>query len=346
MGSNEKNDTPIYSSYKERSLDPKDMERISIYFSYIEDRFIAFNLPNLFEIPLEDIEKTVDFSKLTLNQMKEILNDWEKVMNKAENISFKVAVTLEYKICTKAISMIKEKLPALIKNMEKLKNELAKDFTSNTTTNPVFANLFKFTDFKKIYDELFAANKVCEKTCSFFVKEKIFQYIRRKVIADKANISQLLKHSKNNVLHLREIRKINPEISQMLAIEFYEHYCLNNLNLSFPYGRESNVVLINPSHLLASKFKIGPTEIGIFTISLAAISNLKRKKGDYLYQKSLTFEITNVQESSMIDLFYPIKVDEQTEFNLQVPVYYSFVRCKLIREQRNAEGNEYKSKIA
>lgn len=331
-------ETNNYCSYKDRMLDPVEKQRIDVCFSFIEDRFKQFNLPNFFmDVPFEDIEKA-DFSHLTQNQMKEILNEWAKLIGKAIVISFKVEVSLEYKVCDKIISIVKEKLPNLIKESEKLKQELARDFTNNSNSNPIFSDLFKFSDFKKMFESIFDLNKINEKTLDIFKTEKVFQYIRRKVIAEKANFHKLLENNGgSNVILLREVQQVNPSIAKLLANEFYATYCANNLNLTFPYGKESNTILINPAHALANRFKISQTEIGIFTLSLSPIFDLKRNVNDYFYHQKLTFEVIHKQESSMVELFYPIKIDNNTTFNLQVPVYFSFIRCKLIREQRNGD---------
>jgi len=310
----------------------KESEKDLIYSSFekFKEKLKNFGLVNFWEKgTLEEIEK------VSLRNLYEISNNWEKDLFSLEQISYKVLVIKEFRQLFSLIQKSKEVSIKITDQIQILEDDLRKSYSAVITNNTLFSDYFSYKEFKIALSMLTSADVVSLDSVQKLRKENIFIKLRKKIISDRSNLSILMKDSNPHV-HINQLFNEDFRTYQLIRTEFYLTLCEEAFKIKIPFGKTAHTEIIRPSHPLAETFKLDRSEIVYLTVSLDPIADAEVEIGDEItFNNGMKFNVVKNQEVVRREMFYPISLDNYSKCNLTVPFYYSFIRCQLVKEQRS-----------
>jgi hypothetical protein len=272
----------------------------------------------------------------SLKDLMEISTTWEKLSFDLETVHFKCAVTKEYYLINNLVGVANRFVSQISDIVEKLEQELKVDYSQIVNANDFFSNYFSYKEFKNTFLILTSPETINMIKASELKNENMFKLIRRKIISDKANIGYLLSEGEKNIIHINDIKKQDLKTFDLIRSEFFVTLCEESMGMKIGYGKKSKTEIIRPSHASADKMKMQRSEIIYLTISLEPIENSELEGMDVIeFNNGSKFEVVVPQQMVHRDMFYQLKLDKLSTCNLIVPVYFSFIRCNLVKEQRS-----------
>lgn len=280
-----------------------------------------------------------DITSLNQAPLKELLvisSTWEKITFELETVHFKIAVTKEFYLINLMVAESSKIVSQISDIVEKLESELRTDYSQIVNSNDFFSNYFSYKEFKNTFLVLTSPDNITLEKALVLKNESMFHKIRRKIISDKANISYLLSESEKSVLHINEIKKQDLKTYDLIRTEFFVTLCEETMSIKIPYGKKAKTEIIRPSHPMAPKLGMQRSEIVYVTVSLEPIESAGVDLNEVIeFNNGSKFDIVMAQQMIQRDMFYQLKLDKLTTCNLIVPIYFSFIRCNLVKEQRS-----------
>lgn len=271
-----------------------------------------------------------------LNTLNKIVNTWPDKIYELSLVHYKTEITKEYDLLKNLIDGAKGYIVKINDNITKLEETLRNEFSSTISSNSFFSNYFSYKDFKDAFLEEVDPSKVSFYKTEDLIYEKIFDKIRKKIISERSNLTVLMSLSERSVLHISQIQKQDERTYELITSEFFVNFCQNSLGISVPYGKRNKTEILRPSHSIAEKLKIGKTEMVYLTVSLEPIQDPMVNTGDTVeFNNGLKFEVTQPPQMVSKEIFYPINLNKNSTCNFIVPIFFSFIRCNLVKEQRS-----------
>ena len=317
--------------YSQCHFKDEEKKQLDLIFNELNLKLEKYGLKDLL------IQRNFDNLKsVSLNNLKDIVENWNVYIDKLEDVHFKVAVIKEFRSLNMLVEKAEEEIKLIKNQIEELELNLKKKYSETISHNYLFNDYFSFKDFKKKFDEFTNDSLVSTELLERIKKEDLFKIIRRKIISEKANFIGEMNNSKDNVIHIGKIKEYDQKSYDLLRNEFLQTICEDSLNLKFNFGKESHTEIVRPSHSLSKSLKIEKTEIVYLTVSLNPIEDLDIKVGNLIdFSNGMKFEVTKEQQVVEKEMFYQLELDQIITCNLLVPVYFSFIRCNLVKEQRS-----------
>lgn len=290
---------------------------------------------------MENFWEVQDYSGLNnvpLSDLQEIISTWSKKAFELETINFKMAVTKEYKLILEFSKKCNEVFQYLQAEKEFMEDEVRTSYSAIVSQNHMFSEYFSYHDFKKVLNDMLDPDTTSIKKIQDLKRRNVFEIIRKKVIADKANLMKLIEKSGSNMIHLGEILKEDINTARLLGAEFFNALCSETMLNKIPYGKLAHTETIRPSHPKAKQLRIQRTELALFTMSMSknGITDLAMPLGSIMeFNSGLKFEVVQTQQVIEKEMFYQLNLGSQTA-NILMPVYFSFIRFNLVREQRSS----------
>jgi len=316
-----------YSQYYFKDEDKAEIDKI---LSYIQDKLNSIGLEDYFESGV-----LVKLDDVPFKTLYEISFSWEKLMNQLESISYKMLVIREYRSIKKLIELSKEKTDQITKVIKTLDENLRKDYSELVSLNPFFSEYFTYKEFKNAFNAMTSEDTVSFNYLAELKGQNMFKTIRRKIIADNANIHSLLADS-DKIIHINSIKSEDEKTYNLLRSESFVALCDDILKIKIPYGKKTQTEIIRPSHFMAKHLKLERTEIIYLTVSLDPISDVEIELGQVIeFNNGMRFEVIKTQQVLEKEMFYQLRLDKVSSSNLIIPFYFSFIRCNLVKEQRS-----------
>lgn len=317
--------------YSQCSFKDEDKVKIDKILSYIQDKLNTIGLEDYFESGA--VAKLDDVPFKTLY---EISTSWEKLMYQLESISYKMLVVREYRMLSKLIELSKDKSNQITEVIQTLEENLRTDYSEIISANSFFSEYFTYKEFKNTFTVMTSADTVSFNYLAELKGQNMFKAIRRKIIADKANIHSLLSDP-NKIIHINSIKNEDEKTYNLLRSEFFVTLCDEALKIKVPYGKKTQTEIIRPAHAMAKTLKLERTEIVYLTVSLDPISDVEIELGQVIeFNNGMKFDVTKTQQVLEREMFYQLELDKISSCNLLVPFYFSFIRCNLVKEQRSS----------
>ena len=312
------------STYKTRLFSNEDRKEIDRYFLYVNELLkkssIDFSLENSLETP-------IDLQSVTLIDLKSI-QDLNKVLKSLALISYKIESCIEYKNIHRLINEAKTLIELMEKKVNELSNELTKNYSLYAKNHVSFEEVIPFSEFKAFFQKIYSSNTLTMNQLNYFDDNKLFDQIKVNLIAEKTKMLDIINSNQHTIINLAELSE-NKVILGYLQREFFYSLCKNEFNLSIMYGKTAHAEIISPSHQLATSLNLAKKEIGLLTLSLNPINKALMNINDKFDYKNMTFEVSSVQDTVKIDYFHQLKLNKTTVINLQLPIYFSFIRCQI-----------------
>lgn len=317
-------ETNTLSSYKTRLFPKDDLLEIERYIVYVQSLLSKCGL----NFPLESsLDSKIDLSTVTLTQLKQIA-DLKKVQKSLAMISYKIETCIEYKNIQRLYQKSAETVEAMEKKVLELRNELTKDYSNYAKNQIKFEEAIPYSEFKAFFENIYSSDKLSLEQLTYFDDNQLFDQIKVNLIVEKTKMNDIIENNQVKVINIAEVLE-NKQVLSYMQKEYFYSLCKNDFNLSLMYGKTAHSEILSPSHDLASKLNISNKEVGILTLSLNPINKAPLSEGNKFTHKNLDFEVTSVQETTKVDYFYQLKLNKKTVINLQMPIYFSFIRCQL-----------------
>lgn len=311
------------------SFKEDEIANISRIMTSIFTLLKSMGMPNFFEDG-----KYEPLTRASLKQLNEVAS-WVKLAHDLDLIHFKCSITKEYYYITVLAKEAKSLINQIVDIVERLESDLKTDYSQIVTGNDFFLNYFSYKEFKQAFIEMTSPKNITLPKAIVLKKERMFNMIRKKIISDKSNIHYLLAESEKSIIHINDIRKQDSATFDLIRSEFFMTLCEETMNLKIPYGRKAKTEIIRPSHVLAEKLRMQRSELIYLTVSLEPIEDVELEEMDVIeFSNGSKFEVTVPQQMVHREMFYQLKLDDLSVCNLVVPVYFSFIRCNLVKEQR------------
>lgn len=316
-------------NYNQCSFKPEDKIRIDKILSIFNQKFSSIGL-DYYENPDSSLVDTIPYKHI------EDICSWDQHLIHLENITYKMAVVKEFRMIKRLVEVCKEKIKGISENILILEENLRKDYSKIITNDDFFSRYFSYKDFKDMFLLMTSSQNISYNDLNLLKKENLFKSIRRKIIAQKANLHTLLVESEKSVVHINNIKKEDLKTFQLLRSEFFTTICEESLGIKIPFGKETQTEIIRPSHPLAKVLKLERTEIIYLTVSLEPINEAELSLEQVIeFNNGMKFEVTNNQQVLEKDMFYELSLDQLSKCNLIVPFFFSFIRCNLVKDQRS-----------
>lgn len=317
-------ETASLTSYKTRIFPKDDLLEIERYIVYVNN--LLSNCDVSFALD-SSLDSKIDLSKVSLTKLKQI-SDLNKVQKSLAMISHKIETCVEYKniqrLCTESIKTIE----LMEKKVYELRNELTKDYSNYTKNHVAFEEALTFTEFKNFFERIYSADNLSLDQLTYFDENQLFDQIKVNLIVEKTKINNLVENNQVKIINLSEVCE-NKQVLSYIQKEYFYSLCKNDFNLSVMYGKTAHSEILSPSHPQSKNLNISSKEVGILTLSLNPINKAPLTEGNKFVHKNLDFEVMTVQETTKVDYFYQLKLNKKTVINLQMPIYFSFIRCQL-----------------
>lgn len=291
---------------------------------YLDNLNQEYNFPNKF---LSFAPEQLDDCSIVKLQK---LLDLKSILFDLEEIHIKTLKTNEYKTIEKILASVPTKLDLIRKNITCLEDSLRQEFSLISENNPVFASLFKYSDFKIIFQSLVQDQVISYALSEEYLNQGFFELIRQKFLSHQ--IDQYAS-SLNEEINLASLDK-KSHVYLLLACEFFFQYCQEVLGPVKFAGTLSQLELIRPSHYLAKKFDLTISESAVLGISLNPFNQLNEDFFNQISYFDLMFEKSSPLEYYQLEVCWPLKLNQKT-YILKVPVYFCYLRLQLIDGQRS-----------
>lgn len=316
--------------YSQCSFKPEERKEIDSIFQKVNDKLAFYGAPDFLST-----KNVFDLDNVTFSHLYEISVQWQKYILELESVHFKMAVVKEFRNLNFLIEKSKEKIEELNDLTQELEDSLRKEYSEIVSQNAIFSEYFSFKEFKKVFSLMTSPEQISIKKALALKHDNLFRVIRRKIIAEKANIHFLMSETENSVIHLKQIKKQDEKTYDLLRMEFFNAVSDEALGFKLPFAKSTHTEILRPSHVLAKTLKIEKTEIVYLTVSLDPIEDVDLDEGSNVeFLNGMKFELTKTQQVVEKEMFYKLELDKLTTCNLAVPFYFSFIRFNLVKEQR------------
>lgn len=321
-------------NYSQCSFKDEDKLKIDEIFLIFKSKLDLIGLGNYYIDGKTDLLNKVSFKNLY-----EMSTTWEKLAFQLENINYKILVVKEYRMIIKLIEKAREKVNNMTELIQILEDKLKHDYSQIVTNDVLFSEYFSFKDFKNSFSIMTSPEIITLDELNEIKKQNLFKLIRRKIIADKANIHSLLS-DQPKVIHINTIKQEDEKTFNLLRTEFFTTLCDEVFQIKVPYGKKTKTEIIRPSHQIAKSLKLERTEILYLTVSLDPIPAIELEPDHVIeFNNGMKFNVSKNQQVLSREMFYQIELDKLSTCNLVVPFYFSFIRCCLVKEQRTQNLN-------
>lgn len=312
------------TSYKTRLYPQDDLKEIDRYIAYVDTMLKQFNINFKLDDP---ITKEIDLSAATLTQLKQF-SSLNQVKKSLAAISYKIETSIEYKNIQRIFESSTKTVELMEKKVLELRSELTKDYSNYTKNHVAFEDVIPFSEFKTFFENIYSSDSLSLNQLNYFDENKLFDQIKVNLIVEKTKINDLVSLNQTKIINLSEVSE-NKAMLSYLQKEYFYSLCKNHFNLNIMYGKMAHSEILSPSHSQSAKLGITNKEVGILTLSLNPINKAPLEKGNRFVHKNLDFEVVNIQETTKVDYFYQLKLNKNTVINLELPIYFSFIRCQL-----------------
>ena len=303
------------------------------------DKILSFVQSKLASVGLEKYLETGSFASLDFVPSKvlnEITNGWDKLLSQMELISFKMAIVKEFRMIRKLIDESRNRLIKITEITAALEEDLRKDYSQTVSANSFFSDYFSFKEFKNTFSIIAESEDVTLFQLNDLKSQNIFQVIRKKIISNNSNIHALLSES-SKIVHINSIKQEDERTYNLLRSEFFTTVSNEALGIKIPYGKKTQTEIIRPSHKLAEILKLERTEIVYLTVSIDPIPDMEFDAEQVIeFNNGMKFDFTKNQQVIKREMFYQLSLDKDNTCNLLVPIYFSLIRCNLVKEQRSS----------
>lgn len=348
------------NGYPLSQLTLKDSERTEA-ISYLAKANNHLESIGMNPIPVESLD--LELTKVSIGDLRTIL-ELRPFMIEMSLIHPRVELSTEYiqlqQLIDKKVPQTLNKAEAIVKKLDAdFKKEYKKaleDFSRKAVNlsysldkqtkekhQEKFEQYLAFSEFKPLIDQVIGENVVLGTIFSYETDYQttlanLFNTMKNKVMAAKANIPSLVAQYGTEI-PVEQIKDQDPIAYEYLRSKAFAEVAMENFGISIPFDKTFEQRIVRPNDALAERLKLKPIEMAIFAISVDPVRNFGLAVGQYLESSQvpfLKFKVLNEQKQMKVIQKIKVQVNEDEFIYVITPVYVSYIKAELIKNQQSA----------